>query len=134
MQGKETDMKAAVLMKSGYEEGETLTIVDLLRRAGFECDTFYFDEPFVEGMHHMLIKADQPFHENTIKEYDLLILPGGRPGGANLANDPRVIELVRSFDAKTNIWAPCVQERWSCSRQGFSKNAKSQAIRDTGRS
>jgi 4-methyl-5(b-hydroxyethyl)-thiazole monophosphate biosynthesis len=100
MQGKETDMKAAVLMKSGYEEGETLTIVDLLRRAGFECDTFYFDEPFVEGMHHMLIKADQPFHENTIKEYDLLILPGGRPGGANLANDPRVIELVRSFDAQ----------------------------------
>lgn len=102
-------MKAAVLMKSGYEEGETLTIVDLLRRAGFECDTFYFDEPFVEGMHHMLIKADQPFHENTIKEYDLLILPGGRPGGANLANDPRASELVRSFDAQNKYLGALVE-------------------------
>ncbi len=32
--------KAAVLMATGYEEGETLTIVDILRRAGVECNTF----------------------------------------------------------------------------------------------
>ena len=36
--------KAAVLMAEGYEEGETLTIVDLLRRAGIECYTFSFKE------------------------------------------------------------------------------------------
>ena len=29
--------KVAVLMAEGYEEGETLTIVDILRRAGISC-------------------------------------------------------------------------------------------------
>ncbi|WP_333575070.1 hypothetical protein [Faecalibacillus intestinalis] len=32
--------RVAVLMAEGYEEGETLTIVDLLRRGGLECHTF----------------------------------------------------------------------------------------------
>ena len=55
--------RVAVLMAKGYEEGETLTIVDLLRRANIECHTFYFDNEFVEGMHHMMIKADQKFSD-----------------------------------------------------------------------
>ena len=45
--------RVAVLMAEGYEEGETLTIVDLLRRAGIECHTFSFDNEFVKGMHNM---------------------------------------------------------------------------------
>ena len=50
--------RVAVLMAEGYEEGETLTIVDLLRRGGLECHTFSFNEEFVRGMHDMYVKAD----------------------------------------------------------------------------
>lgn len=89
--------KVAVLMAEGYEEGETLTIVDLLRRAGIECHTFSFDEEFVKGMHHMYIKADKKFGEE-VKNYDMLVLPGGRPGGANLKNNPDVIAMVQYFN------------------------------------
>lgn len=89
--------KVAVLMAEGYEEGETLTIVDLLRRAGIECHTFSFDEEFVKGMHHMCIKADKKFGEE-VKNYDMLVLPGGRPGGANLKNNPDVIKIVKYFN------------------------------------
>ena len=39
--------KAAVLVVDGYEESETVTIVDLLRRAGIECHTFGFAEQYV---------------------------------------------------------------------------------------
>ena len=46
--------RVAVLMAEGYEEGETLTIVDLLRRGGLECHTFSFNEEFVRGMHDMM--------------------------------------------------------------------------------
>ena len=42
--------KAAVLVVDGYEESETVTIVDLLRRAGIECHTFGFAEQYVRGM------------------------------------------------------------------------------------
>lgn len=89
--------RVAVLMAEGYEEGETLTIVDLLRRAQIECHTFSFQEEFVDGMHHMKVKADKVFNDE-IKDYDVLVLPGGRPGGANLRNNPEVIEMVKYFN------------------------------------
>lgn len=89
--------KVAVLMAEGYEEGETLTIVDLLRRAGIECHTFSFDNEFVKGMHGMLVKADKMFSED-VKNYDMLVLPGGRPGGANLRENPEVISMVQYFN------------------------------------
>lgn len=96
--------KAAVLMAEGYEEGETLTIVDLLRRAGIECYTFSFKEEYVKGMHNMYVKADYVFNE-AVKEYDMLILPGGRPGGANLKANPEVISMVQYFNENNKYLA-----------------------------
>ena len=110
--------KVAVLMAEGYEEGETLTIVDILRRAGIQCDTFAVETwqeedgeqtagkeiysgqgCFVKGMHGMMVKADKGFSDE-VKEYDMIVLPGGRPGGANLKNNPEVIQMVKYFAAK----------------------------------
>ena len=34
-----SDKKIAVLLADGFEEGEALLTVDVLRRAGFSCDT-----------------------------------------------------------------------------------------------
>lgn len=90
--------KVAVLMAEGFEESETLTIVDILRRAGIHCNTFGFKAGFVKGMHNIYVEADCLFDE-TIKDYDVLVLPGGRPGGANLKENPEVIEMVRYFDS-----------------------------------
>ena len=89
--------RVAVLMAEGYEEGETLTIVDLLRRGGLECHTFSFNEEFVRGMHGMYVKADKYFNDE-IKKYDMLVLPGGRPGGQNLLENQDVISLVQYFN------------------------------------
>lgn len=89
--------RVAVLMAEGYEEGETLTIVDLLRRGNIECHTFSFKDEFVRGMHGMLVKADKIFNDE-IKEYDMLVLPGGRPGGQNLRENPEVISLIQYFN------------------------------------
>lgn len=94
--------KVAVLMAKGYEEGETLTIVDILRRANIQVHTFSLDDYFVEGMHHMMIKADKLFSDE-IKDYDVIVLPGGRPGGENLRNNPNVIAMVRYFNEQ-NKW------------------------------
>lgn len=96
--------KVAVLMAEGYEEGETLTIVDLLRRTGIECHTFSFGDEYVKGMHNMYIKADKLFSEE-IKDYDMLVLPGGRPGGANLKANPEVISMVQYFNENNKYLA-----------------------------
>ena len=33
-----------------------------------------------------------------VQEYDMIVLPGGRPGGANLRNNPDVIALLQYFN------------------------------------
>ncbi|MBO6158535.1 MAG: DJ-1/PfpI family protein [Firmicutes bacterium] len=90
--------KVAVLMKEGYEEGETFSIVDIMRRLGAECTTFYFDEtPWVRGMHGMMIQADEKFGDK-IEEYDAVVLPGGRPGGPNLIADQDLMAMLKRWD------------------------------------
>ena len=59
--------KAAVLMIEGYEESETMQIVDLLRRAEIETHTFRFQEdPFVYSMQGMYVKADKVFSDEVM--------------------------------------------------------------------
>ncbi|WP_226530671.1 DJ-1 family glyoxalase III [Metabacillus niabensis] len=100
-------VKIAVLMAEGYEESETLTIVDILRRAEITCDTFYFGEKLVKGMHGMYVEGDKAFGEE-VKEYDMIVLPGGRPGGQNLKENPEVIKMVQYFnDQNKYIGAMC---------------------------
>ena len=89
--------RVAVLMKEGFEEGETFSIVDILRRVGAECTTFCFGDPWVRGMHGMMLQADALFSE-AVEAYDAVVLPGGRPGGQNLKEDPRVIDLLQRWN------------------------------------
>lgn len=90
--------RVAVLMAEGYEESETLTIVDILRRLEIECHTFYFgNDSFVKGMQGMYVEADKPFSDE-VKNYDVLVLPGGRPGGQNLKENSEVIQMVQYFN------------------------------------
>lgn len=89
--------KAAVLVAEGFEEGETFTVVDILRRLNIPCDTVYFGQKAVKGMHGMIVECNRLFHAG-MTDYDVVVLPGGRPGGKNLRNNPDVIELVRDFN------------------------------------
>ena len=50
--------KVAVIVAPGFEEGETLTIVDIIRRAHFQCDMFGFDK-VVEGGHGICVQCDK---------------------------------------------------------------------------
>lgn len=108
--------KVAVFLAEGFEEGEALFVVDILRRAGFQCDSVSTAGEMVKGSHDIVVKADKIISDE-IKEYDMIVLPGGLPGAANLRDDERVIELVRFFDKAPEKFiaaicaAPMVLER-----------------------
>jgi len=96
--------KIAVLMAEGFEESETLIIVDILRRSGLTCDSFYFGNKLVKGMHGVYVEGDQPFSDE-INTYDMIVLPGGRPGGQNLLENEEVIKTVRTFNTENKLIA-----------------------------
>lgn len=93
--------KAALFLTEGFEEGEALFTVDVIRRAGLVCDTFSLEGEMVTGSHGITVKADKILSptiakEDVIYSYDMLICPGG-PGATALRDDERIISLYQEF-------------------------------------
>ncbi|MBN1468295.1 MAG: DJ-1/PfpI family protein [Fusobacteriaceae bacterium] len=89
--------KVAVLFAEGFEEGEALTIVDIIRRAEIECHMIGTKNEMITGSHNITVKVDKIIDE-SIKNYDMVVLPGGLPGATNLRDDEKVIKLVQDMN------------------------------------
>ena len=88
--------KAAVIVAPGFEEGETLTIVDILRRAQIQCDMVGF-EKVVKGGHDIEVQCDQVLNEDII-DYDMVVLPGGYGGADAMRSRDQVIDILHQMN------------------------------------
>lgn len=86
-------MKTAVIFAPGFEEGEALTIVDILRRANIPCDIAGFMDE-TEGAHQIVVKSDVIVSEE-LNEYDMVILPGGYDGSAYMRDNVLLQSILR---------------------------------------
>lgn len=90
--------KAAIIVAPGFEEGETLTIVDIIRRAHLQCDMYGFDK-VVEGGHGISVQCDKVLNHEVI-DYDMIILPGGYDGVANMTNSKELLLILHEMNDK----------------------------------
>jgi len=90
--------KVLVPLATGFEEIETTTIIDLLRRAQIEVVSACLDRRRVIGAHGVKILADKHINDIDYREFDMIVLPGGLPGATNLKNSSKVQELLGKFD------------------------------------
>ena len=97
--------KAVVLLAPGFEEIETSSIVDILRRCGIEVTLTGLQPTPIEGSHGIKFMPDKNIDEVKAGDFDALICPGGAPGYENLRKDPRVIELVKDAFRRGKITA-----------------------------
>ena len=85
------------LLAPGFEEIETVTPVDLLRRAGVEVVLASLTgEETVRGRCGMLLAADASLATVMGDPFDLLLIPGG-PGVKGLREDGRPARLARDY-------------------------------------
>jgi 4-methyl-5(b-hydroxyethyl)-thiazole monophosphate biosynthesis len=83
--------KVAVFLAEGFEEVEALTPIDYLRRAGVEVVVLSVTrELTVKGSHGVRVLADDTVMAELPRDYDAVVLPGGMPGAANLAESKRL--------------------------------------------
>ena len=92
-----SEKRVAVLLADGYEEGESLFVVDILRRAGIKADSVSIEGEMVRGCHDIYVKADRLISDVDYDEYDMVVIPGGMPGAANLKDCKAVTDWVRKF-------------------------------------
>ena len=96
-------MKAAIILENGFEDIEALGCKDILNRGGVEV-TLFGSEKVVKTSHSTNVIVDELINDN-IKEYDIIILPGGIPGTYNLRDDKRIINYLTYFNNKNKLIA-----------------------------
>ena len=85
------DRRVMVILAEGFEEGETTTIIDVLRRAGFETHAVSLTGELVTGAHGMRLMADRILDSEGFRDYDMIVLPGGWGAADNMAADSRLV-------------------------------------------
>ncbi|ALB63154.1 thiamine biosynthesis protein ThiJ [Cronobacter condimenti 1330] len=99
--------KAAVLLAPGFEEGEAIVTIDILRRLNIEVETLACaDTRAVESYHGIPMVADARLAERPDTLYDAVVLPGGPQGSVNLAANAQVIAFVARHDEAQKLICP----------------------------
>lgn len=99
---------AIVLLAAGFEEIETATIVDVLRRGDVDVTLVGIDGMgAVEGSRGMVFTPDAGL-DDAPAPVDAVVLPGGARGAENLAESAKVRTLLREqADAGRIVAAIC---------------------------
>ena len=97
-------MKKIIMpLADGFEEIETMTIVDVLRRAGLSITIAGLKSGELVGAHDIRVMPDQTLDEVKEESFDMIVLPGGQPGVDNLRKDPRVLDLLKKMKKSNKV-------------------------------
>ncbi|MGL5268612.1 MAG: DJ-1 family glyoxalase III [Spiroplasma sp.] len=87
------NIRAAIFLAPGYEMGEAIIIIDILRRAKINTSVVSIsDDLLVKSNHELKIKCEKSISTINFSDYKILILPGGSAGVDNLNKN----ELLKS--------------------------------------
>ena len=79
----------------GSEEIEAVTLVNVLRRAGFEVTLASVSDLQISGARKINLVADQLLADCQNKSYDGIFLPGGMPGATHLQKSDVLISMLQ---------------------------------------
>ncbi|KAF1368142.1 DJ-1/PfpI family protein [Yokenella regensburgei] len=91
--------KVAILLAPGFEEGEAIVTIDILRRLNIVVETLSCTEsPEVVSYHDIPVKTDNTLQTRFDTTYDAVVLPGGPQGSLFLGSSDNVVAFVRRHD------------------------------------
>lgn len=96
-------------LATGFEDIEMIAPLDIVRRAGIQAQTVSITgEKIVTSAHGVGFVADTLLDEIDFSNADMLVLPGGLPGAANLdACQPLCDGIMKHYRAGKKLAAIC---------------------------
>ncbi|OGO82920.1 MAG: thiamine biosynthesis protein ThiJ [Clostridiales bacterium GWD2_32_19] len=95
-----------IFLADGFEEIETITPIDILKRAGIDIKMISISDSLeVCGAHGITMIADETFDESDFLDAEMLILPGGKKGTENLAKHDELRSLIIEKNEKNKYIA-----------------------------
>ncbi|HCI52086.1 MAG TPA: DJ-1 family protein [Gallionella sp.] len=96
---------ALVLFAAGSEELETVSIVNLMRRAGIPVTLAGLTSGALAGSRGISLLPDTTLDAVLHDHFDLIVLPGGQPGTRHLMADARVLQLIKQMASQDKFVA-----------------------------
>ncbi len=99
----------SILLGSGFEEIETITVFDILKRAGADLALISVTGSIeVSSARNLVIKTDELLDDIKDIKQQMIIIPGGTGGVKRILNSPSAkIFLQKALSDKTKIAAIC---------------------------
>ncbi len=97
--------KILLPIADGFEEIETIAVIDVLRRAGIEVVTAGLQSSMPRSVRGVQVITDKKFSDIRPDDFDGIVLPGGDPGWRNLANSQRLLTILKDFNSKGKLVA-----------------------------
>ena len=91
--------KTVILLATGFEEIEAVTVIDVLRRAGINIICAGLDSVSVTGSHGITVAAEKKVSDLK-PDFDAVVIPGGMPGAMHLHNSSEVNDFLKNMSSK----------------------------------
>ncbi|PLY04122.1 MAG: DJ-1 family protein [Arcobacter sp.] len=89
--------KVLIIISTGFEEIEAISIIDVLRRAEIEVVIATINDILTVGAHGIVIQANQYLKDIDSSIFDMVVLPGGAVNTENLAASSSVKEVLKKM-------------------------------------
>ncbi len=100
--------KILLPISNGFEELETISVIDICRRANIEVTIAAVEDILTIGAHNLKVTADCMINDVKSEDYDMIVLPGGLPNAFTLADNEKVQNLLKEFKSQDkDIGAIC---------------------------
>lgn len=98
--------RALIAVADGVEDLETVTLLDVLRRAKVEVVLASIEtRRMISCAQGTRLTADTMLADVLAQDFDLIVLPGGMPGAQHLADHQPLAERVRQQAAEGKLFA-----------------------------
>ena len=115
-----------MFLADGFEDLEALSVVDVARRASLSLRTVSVTgNKAVTSSHGVTMMADELFDAESIcRDAEMIVLPGGMPGAASLADHEGLRKLILGFCAANRPVAAICAAPMVLGRLGLLKGKK----------
>ena len=97
--------KVLIIISTGFEEIEAVSIIDILRRAKIEVVIATINDILTVGANAIVIQANQYLKDIDISIFDMVVLPGGGVNTQNLANSKDVKNTLQKMKSNNKYIA-----------------------------
>ena len=89
-----------IFLAEGFEEAEAVATMDVMHRGGLNVTSVSISgNLLVTGAHEITVRANTLFENADFSSGDMLVLPGGMPGAANLNAHIGVRSILEKYAA-----------------------------------